>query len=257
MTQEDSVRKTESQNEELVSRAKRLKRDLSTSVGLVDKLIDEISQTAAQFEMVLNQTREDLDDERHKLVKAEEALRTAEAQRIEQLARARQKEEESRRAADNALVEGLRKLGQKGLLSDLDKLVKLESSGQLATSTPTLKSVQTKLEGWIKDITRTSLGVNLERIYSGSEEIVDREDAVNLCEFEPSNPFSDAFPQARCSVIASGWRAGDVILEKARLKWLEQLPVEFEDNVNEQQHEDGDAISEIYYPDEGNPIIEF
>ena len=59
--------------------------------------------------MVLNRTREDLDDERHKLVKAEEALRTAEAQRIEQLTRARQKEEESRRAAENALVESLRK----------------------------------------------------------------------------------------------------------------------------------------------------
>jgi uncharacterized protein YoxC len=248
VTQQDGVPKVEDRNEELLSRAKRLKRDLSASVSTVDKLIDDISnitQTAAQFELALYQTREDLDDERHKRVNAEESLRIAEAQRIEQLARARQKEEESRRAAANALSESLRKIGQRGLLSDLDKLVRLESSGQLGNSTPTIKSVQTKLEGWIKEITRNYFGADLERMYSSSEVTVDRESAVNLCEFEPSIPFSDAFPRARCTVVACGWRAGDLILEKARLRWIEQLPTVATDEINDQQDEnvyvEGDA----------------
>ena len=50
------------------------------------------------------------------------------------------------------------------------------------------------------------------------------------------------------AVVASGWRAGDLILEKARLNWIDQLPVESEDQVNDAKHENGDVVGEILHP---------
>ena len=51
------------------------------------------------------------------------------------------------------------------------------------------------------------------------------------------------------AVVSSGWRAGDLILEKAGLDWIDQLPADFDDPMNDPQYENVYAEGDIQHPE--------
>ena len=136
----------------------------------------------------------------------------------------------------------LQRFGDKKILSYLDRLLKHEDN----ESGVTLETVRTALLSWLSSIA----GTKVTRIFDNPEVEVERDEIGGLVEFEPSNPFSEEFPRAYCRVIASGWRAGDIVIEKARLEVIEQLSAASLPMENGIQNEEEETAFETSISDE-------
>ncbi len=245
MSQRDDTHQQDRRVEKKTSRANELLRSLERAPSILRDLLQEMQSLRNQLEVVeeqLRTTEEKLAMSDEARQRVEEQLRTTE-EKLAMSDEARQRAEDhgrdwQRRAnevkvqlaesRDNAVREALNKLREARVLYYLDVLDKRASpDGEASTqqeessNRPSLRTLASAIEKWVNEIS----GSKLSRVFEDAEVTVDRGHIAGLVEFQPSNPFSDEFPRARCRVLSSGWLSGDFIIEKAVLEPIEVLSV--------------------------------
>jgi len=221
VSQRDDTHQQDRRADKATNRANELIHNLERAPSILRDLLQETQSLRNQLEEVAEQLRAI----EEKLVMSDEARLKAEDLGRDWERRARSVEQRSSR--DDAVRDALRKFGEARVLYYLDVLTTRASpDGEPFTQEesidgPSLRTLASAIEKWVNGISRSKLS----RVFEDAEVIVDRDQIVGLIEFQPSNPFSDEFPRARCRVLSSGWRTGDFIIEKALLEPIEVLSV--------------------------------
>lgn len=221
MSQRNDTHQPAHRAEKTINRANELINNLERAPSILRDLLQENQSLRDQLEEVAERLR----DTEAKLTASDAARQKAEDLGRDWERRARNVEQRSSR--DDGVRDALRKFGEARVLYYLDVLAtRASSDGEPSPQEeiidgPSLRTLASAIEKWVNGISRSKLS----RIFEDAEVTVDRDQIVGLVEFQPSNPFSDEFPRARCRVLSSGWHAGDFIIEKALLEPVEVLSV--------------------------------
>lgn len=221
MSQRDDTHQQDRHAEKLTNRANELIHSLERAPSILRDLLQEMQSLRKELEAVAEQLRA-----------TEEKLKISDKARqdADDLGRdwkRRYENIDKQAIRDKAVDEALEKFGKARVLYYLDLLTTRESSDgepspqEESIDGPSLRTLASAIEKWVNGISRSKLS----RVFEDAEVTVDRDQIVGLVEFQPSNPFSDEFPRARCRVLFSGWRLGDFIIEKALLEPVEVLSV--------------------------------
>jgi hypothetical protein len=196
----------------------------------LNNLLPAMAARIAEQEAELTRLQKELDHERRELAETSRKLTDTERQRDDSERRWKDEKRERAEDARKATAALLATLGKARLLFHLDRMV--DGTVQVDDKTMTPTELRDTLLRWLFKATN----LRAESVLPTGPRVVQRGSAeAAAIDWIPELPFTDEIDQVEANVISSGWRFGDIIVEKARALKLkiiqphaEKLPITLE-----------------------------